>query len=108
MSTIICKSVMDNCQNPYDSFGTMCVGCNCCGRIDPNTMWECKYALATRRLQDLIEDLPGEDFQSNLQQANICSSISYWAEQLKEILAHIDFDAKKKSEIKETTEENND
>ena len=93
MSTKLCQSVMENCQNLYDSFGTICVGCNCCGRIDPNTMWECRYQLSVRRLQDLIEDLLGEYFQSNLQQENICTSISYWAEQLKEILSHVDFEA---------------
>lgn len=38
------------------------------------------------------EKLPSEHFQTNLQQGNICSSISSWCEDLREILTHIDFD----------------
>ena len=90
----ICKSVMDNCQNPYDSYGEICVGCNCCGRFRQDTMWQARYELAIRRLSELVEKLSSEHFQSNLQQANICSSISSWSEDLKEILTHIDFDTK--------------
>lgn len=95
MSGIICKSIMDNCQNLYDSYGQICVGCNCCGRFGEDTMWEARYNLAIARLQDKIEKLQDEWFHTNLQQANICSDISYWSEKLKEILSHIDFDAKK-------------
>ena len=92
MSGIICKSVMDNCKNPYDSYGEICVGCNCCGRFRENNMWEARYELATRRLSELIEHLTSEHFQTNLQQTNICTSIAYWGETLKEIIEHIDFD----------------
>lgn len=95
MGIHICKSVMSNCQNPYDSYGEICVGCNCCGRIDENTMWQSRYELAVRQLSELVEKLPSEHFQTNLQQGNICSSISSWCEDLREILTHIDFDTMK-------------
>lgn len=96
MSVHICKSVMKNCKNPYDSYGEICVGCNCCGRFDESTMWEARYELAVRQLQELTEKLGNEWYRTNLQQANICSSINSWSEELKEILSHIDFDSKEK------------
>lgn len=55
-------------------------------------MWQARYDLAVRELSDLVEKLTSEHFQSNLQQANICSSISSWSEDLEEILTHLDFD----------------
>jgi predicted transcriptional regulator len=86
---------MTNCQNPYESYGEICVGCNCCGRFGEDTMWQARYELAIRVLNEKIEHLQSEYFKSNLQQANICSSISYWSEKLKEILTHLDFDKEK-------------
>lgn len=88
----VCKSIMKKCQNPYDSYGEICVGCNCCGRFGEDTMWQARYDLAVRELSDLVEKLASEHFQSNLQQANICSSISSWSKDLEEILTHLDFD----------------
>lgn len=95
MSVIACESVMENCQNPYDSFGEICVGCNCCGRFGTDTMWKARYELAVRRLTENIADLASEDFKSNLQQENICSNIRHWGELLNAILPHLDFDTKK-------------
>lgn len=95
MSITICKSVMENCQNPYDSYGEICVGCNCCGRFGEDTMWQARYELATRHLGELVEKLQNEWFKTNLQQSNICSDISSWSEDLKEILTHLDFDKEK-------------
>lgn len=89
------RSIMGNCQNPYDSYGEICVGCNCCGRMGEDTMWQARYELAARQLSELVEKLSNDWYKTNLQQANICSSISSWSENLKEILAHLDFDAKK-------------
>ena len=92
MELHISRSVMANCQNPYDSYGEICVGCNCCGRMGEDTMWQARYEVAVRHLSELVEKLSSEHFQTNLQQANICSSISLWSEDLKEILTHLDFD----------------
>lgn len=92
MSGMVCESVIENCQNFYDSYGEICVGCNCCGRFGTDTMWQARYEMAITRLSENIEKLTDEYFQSNLQQQNICSNISYWSERLKEILAHLDFD----------------
>ena len=92
MNGTICKSIMENCQNPYDSYGEICVGCNCCGRMGEDTMWQARYELAVRQLNELAEVLLSEHFQTNLQQKNICSNIKYWSENLKEILKHLDFD----------------
>ena len=95
MAGYICKSIMDNCQNFYDSYGEICVGCNYCGRMGEDTMWQARYELAIRRLGELFDHLTSDRFQTNLQQENICSSISYWSEELKQILKHINFDTKK-------------
>lgn len=92
MSGTVCESVIENCQNFYDSYGEICVGCNCCGRFGTDTMWQARYEMAITRLSENIEKLTDEYFQSNLQQQNICSNISYWSERLKEILTHLDFD----------------
>lgn len=95
MSGIICKSVMENCQNSYDSFGEICVGCNCCGRFGEDTMWQARYNMAIERIQDNVRKLQDKYFQSNLQQKNGCTNISYWSKELEEILTHLDFDKEK-------------
>lgn len=89
--------VSKKCVN-HESFGEICVGCNCCGRFGEDTMWQARYELAIRSLCDEVEKLQSEYFQSNLQQANICSNISYWGEKLKESLLHLDFNKEKGGE----------
>ena len=107
MNGTICKSVMENCQNPYDSYGEICVGCNCCGRFGSDTMWQARYELAIERIKDNARKLQAGYFQSNLQQTNICANISYWSEELKEILTHIDFDPTKGADNERETEYTN-
>lgn len=91
----LCKSALENCQNPYDSYGEICVGCNCCGRFGEDTVWQARYNQAVERLQDNILKLQDGYFQSNLQQKNICANISYWCEKLQEALTYLDFDTEK-------------
>ena len=83
--------VSKKCVN-HESYGMICVRCNCCGRFGGDTMWKARYELAIRSLSEEVEKLQSEYFQSNLQQANICSNIFYWGAKLKESLTHLDFD----------------
>lgn len=80
----ICISAMDECYNPYDSYGEICVGCNCCGRIDKSTMHQCRIETDKRHLVETAQHLTGEDYQTELQQKNILSSIEYFIKNIRE------------------------
>ena len=92
MKAKMSKCTMKNCQNPYDSYGMICVGCNCCGEIDKETMWQARYELAVRMLRENVSKITDKSFYTRLQQGNICSNIRFWSEELKEIIMHLDFD----------------
>ena len=88
----ICKSTMENCQNLYDSYGMICVGCNCCGELNKETMWQCRYDATVRRLQNNAMELTDDFFKTEIQQLNIVSSIVSECEDLKEIIKHLDLE----------------
>ena len=47
-----CMPVTVDCYNLEDSYGMICVRCNCCGRFDTKTMWACRLELTERLLQN--------------------------------------------------------
>lgn len=80
----ICFSVMDKCYNPFDSYGEICVWCNCCGRIDKSTMYKCRIETDKRHLAETAQKLTDEEYQTELQQKNILSNIEYHVKRIRE------------------------
>ena len=50
MSVHICFSVNENCYNPIETYGEICVGCGCCSK-DPKERTEARLALYKRQLE---------------------------------------------------------
>lgn len=69
--THMCFGVLDDCENLSDSYGEICVGCNCCGRIDKSTMHQCRIETYKRQLDECKQRLTDPEFQTTLQQRNI-------------------------------------
>jgi hypothetical protein len=88
------------CINP-DSYGEICVKCNCCGRFGEENMWIRRYNMYWRQLTEEIEKHYDEFFMSNLQQKNIASNVKWYAEKILECVEHLDFD-NNKPEVEET------
>ena len=81
---------LKDCINHY-SYGEICVGCNACGRINKETMWQSRYEMYVRELKEETEKFESKTFQSNLQQMNIASNIGFLGEKIKECIENIDF-----------------
>lgn len=89
-----------NCINT-DSYGEICVKCNCCGRFGEENMWIRRYNMFWRQLTEEIEKHYDEFFMSNLKQKNIASNVKWYAEKILECVEHLDFD-NTKPEVEET------
>lgn len=81
----------ESCYNPYESYGEICVGCNCCGRIDSSTMWECRLNLHKRLLKGRKEfDMWADDeCLHRLQERNVKADIEYQKTKIAECKKHI-------------------
>jgi hypothetical protein len=67
-------SALDNCVNLEDSYGEICVNCNCCGRFDPETANICKLKTAKRHLRETMERGPlDEEYRERNRQSTIRS-----------------------------------
>lgn len=73
----ICLNVKDNCKNLMESYGEICVGCNCCGRINNSkeAVAKANIIVNIRRLKEVAGELCEEDFDTMVQTLNILSSI---------------------------------
>ena len=76
-------SVGKNCYNCIDSYGEICVGCNCCGRLDKNTKQQARIDVNKRHLSEWAEKLLDEDFQTEIQQTNILENMAYFIKEIK-------------------------
>jgi len=74
----VCSGTQNDCYNPYDSYGEICVHCNCCGRIDKATMHKCRIETDKRHLEETREHLTDPYCQSEVQQKNIRLSIQQY------------------------------
>lgn len=82
----------ESCKNPWDSYGEICIRCNCCGRFDKKTMWECRAHTYKRHINENLEKLLNKGYWTELQQTNLASNIVYLANMFKEAVKHIDFE----------------
>lgn len=72
------QQVDSKCKNLLDSYGEICVKCNCCGRLDRKTMYKCRLKVAKRWLKEDLEKITQPGFQTALQQKNIRTDIRYF------------------------------
>lgn len=80
----ICYGVKDNCYNISDSYDAICVWCNCCGRVDKKTMYQCRIDTEKRHLAEEANDLFNSERQTELQQKNILSNIAWYLKRIKQ------------------------
>jgi len=88
-SVHICSSASPVCYNPFDSYGMICVGCNCCGKIDKAIMYQCRIATDKRQLIETANQLTDKDYQSELQQRNILLDIEYSIKRIRQAQADL-------------------
>jgi hypothetical protein len=77
-------AVMKNCINP-DSYGTICVGCNACGRINKDTQKEAELKLYKDLLQEQYNFDRWAEGMEELQKKNIAANIEYFKAKITEL-----------------------
>jgi len=69
------QQVDKHCWNLYDSYGEICVKCNCCGLMKPETVYGTMYASRLRTVKRWLKEwqpkLTDPGFQTAIQQKNI-------------------------------------
>jgi len=83
MEAHVCFGTQNDCYNPYDSYGESCVHCNCCGRIDKSTMYECRIATDKRQLEEDRQKIDNPEFQTEIQQKNIKLNIQWYLKRIE-------------------------
>lgn len=85
MGINICRPALVSCANLEDSCGMICVNCNCCGRINGETMLQSQLIHYKRQLQEQYDfDVWIEGFEEN-QRKNIAKNIEYYNEKIAEV-----------------------
>lgn len=77
-------SVTDNCLNLSDSYGEICVKCNCCGRFDKATQYQAQINVYTRQLQEEKDFDNWVEGAEELQMKNIKLNIEYYENLIKQ------------------------
>lgn len=85
MTGNVCCSVTKDCYNFYDSYGEICVWCNCCGRVDKKTMYRARLELM-KRMQESNENFKDWAYEypelMETQKRNVESNKIYYAEKI--------------------------
>ena len=80
--THVSYSASKDCMN-HESYGEICVHCNCCGRVDESTKHEAQLAMYKRQLDEQYNFdgwIKGAEEQRKV---NIQSNIEYYKEKIK-------------------------
>ena len=77
-------TAMENCLNPA-SYGTICVGCNACGRINKETQKESQLKLYKELLQDQYNFDRWIEGMEELQKKNIAKNIEHYKAKIAEL-----------------------
>ena len=77
------QQVAKNCWNLYDSYGQICVKCNCCGRFDKDSIYTSRLRVVRRWLKEDKAKLRNQLYQSDLQQKNIRIDIRRFQRQIR-------------------------
>lgn len=82
----ISYSARDDCIN-HESYGEICVHCNCCGRIDESTKHEAQRAMYKRQLEEQYNFKGWTKGAEKQQKENIQINIEYYKEKIKALEA---------------------
>lgn len=85
----VCYSVTENCVN-IDSYGIICMGCNACGRINPERQREDALRMWRKKLEDELSfDRWDDDPEVRaLQEQNHQLNIEYYKAKITELEAN--------------------
>lgn len=83
--TFVDESVTKNCKNLIDSYGEICVFCNCCGRVDKATMYDAQIATYAEQLQEFAKHLSSADYE-DFQKRNCADTIIQFAKEIKKVI----------------------
>lgn len=93
MNIHIDYSARSNCYNVGESYGEICVQCNCCGRFDKKTMYECRLETDKRHLEEELQSVGSPEYPLELQQKNIQTNILWFKDRIaaaeKEMSNHV-------------------
>lgn len=78
----ISYAASENCMN-HESYGVICVHCNCCGRLDESTKREAQLAMYKRQLEEQYTFDGWIEGHEEQQKENIQSNIEYYKEKIK-------------------------
>lgn len=85
MTTLhVSYSVTDDCIND-NSYGAICVWCNCCGRIDKKTMKEAQLKYYKECLAEEENFNGWFDDMRETQEANVKENIEYFKKKIAEV-----------------------
>lgn len=85
-----CSPALSKCYAPEWSYGEICVGCNCCGRIDPNKKAVKKARI--RFLKSIIKETREFNLYSDdprvrkIQEVNVAENLKYDKARLAKLL----------------------
>ena len=89
MSTHVSFGALPECYALMYSYGEICVGCNCCGRIDTETMNKCRLAYNRAQLHEQYKRMGNPEFGFPFQQENTKKNIEYYNKRIDELEAII-------------------
>ena len=78
-------AVLDNCQNLEDSYGEICVFCNCCGRVDKATQLESQLLTYKRHLEEEEQFDSWIEGWEETQRKNKAASIDTLKKKIKQV-----------------------
>ena len=83
----VCMPVAENCENLYDSYGEICVRCNCCGRFGEESRKESQRKLYLERLEHEFNfNNWSEDTEMRKHQEKVVEeNIAYFNDKLTEL-----------------------
>lgn len=84
MNIHVAFSVQEDCLNPMDSYGEICVHCNCCGRFNKKTMFKDRIEVFKEHLKEAEEFNDWIEGFEEIQRANKQKQIEYYKELIKQ------------------------
>ena len=85
MTTLhVSYSVTDDCIN-HNSYGEICIWCNCCGRVDKKTMKEAQLKYYKECLEEQYNFDGWIDGMEETQKANVKENIEYFKKKIEEV-----------------------
>ena len=86
MTTLhVSYSVTDDCIN-HNSYGAICVWCNCCGRVDKKTMKDAQLEYYKELLEEQYNFDGWIEGMEETQKANVKENIEYFKSKIEQLL----------------------